>query len=106
MHFAFDVHFVARFFRDAGAIVGHGGRSLEKGTCTNYDIIITSEFIFKSSGGSRDCGACDRHYLGANEEYSSSYSPLKLFCIAVVLCIFLFKPRIQGRCEKSFAWGL
>ena len=28
--------------RDAGAIVGKGGRGLEKGTCTDYDVIMTS----------------------------------------------------------------
>ena len=28
--------------RDAGAIVGQGGRSLEKGTCADYDVIMTS----------------------------------------------------------------
>ena len=28
--------------RDAGAIVGQGGRSSEKGTCTGYDVIMTS----------------------------------------------------------------
>ena len=28
----------------------------------------------------------------AKAEYSSSYSPLKLLCITVVPCIFLFKP--------------
>ena len=42
----------------------------------------------------------------ANEEYSLSHSPLKLLCIAVVLCIFIFKARMQGRCEKPFAWGI
>ena len=31
-------------YRDARAIVGQGGRSLEKGTCTDYDITMTSEF--------------------------------------------------------------
>ena len=30
--------------------------------------------------------------FGANAEYSSSYSPLKLLCITVVPCVFLFKP--------------
>ena len=30
--------------RDAGATVGQGGGRLEKGTCTNYDVIPTSEF--------------------------------------------------------------
>ena len=32
----------------------------------------------------------------ANEEYSSSYSPLKLVCITVVPCLFL---TIQGHCK-------
>ena len=43
--------------------------------------------------------------LGASEEHSSSYFPLKLLCITVVLCVFLFKSHTQGRCEKPFAWG-
>ena len=30
--------------------------------------------------------------FGANEEYSLSYFPLKLLCITVVPCVFLFKP--------------
>ena len=30
--------------RDAGATVGQGGGRLDKGTCTNYDVILTSEF--------------------------------------------------------------
>ena len=48
--------------RDARAIVGHrGGRSLEKGTCADYDIIMTS--YFKGSGGFKDCGTWDQKYL-------------------------------------------
>ena len=31
-------------YRDAGATVGQGGGRFEKGTCTNYDVILTSEF--------------------------------------------------------------
>ena len=30
--------------------------------------------------------------FGANKEYSLSYFPLKLLCITVVPCVFLFKP--------------
>ena len=33
-----------QIFRDAGATVGQGGGRLEKGTRTNYDVILTSEF--------------------------------------------------------------
>jgi len=29
--------------RDTGTIVGQGGRSLEKSTCTDYDIIMMSQ---------------------------------------------------------------
>ena len=55
--------FESNVFRDAGAIVGQGGRSLEKGTGTDCDVIVTSFFTFKGSGGFRDCGAWDRNYL-------------------------------------------
>ena len=41
--------------------------------------------------------AWDQFIFGANEEYSSGCSPLKLSCIMVVPCVFLFKPHIQGR---------
>ena len=47
-------------------------------------------------------GAGTEIIFGANEEYSSKYSPFKLLCIAVVPCVFLFKLRIQGHCEKPF----
>ena len=40
----------------------------------------------------------------ANEEYSLSYFPLKLLCITVVPCIFLFKP-YRDVAKKPFAWG-
>ena len=33
--------------RDAGAIVGQGGRSFEKGTCTDCDVIMTAECELK-----------------------------------------------------------
>ena len=45
----------------------------------------------------------------ANAEYSSSYSPLKLLCITVVPCVFLFKPYrdvaknfLDGACKVKF----
>ena len=31
-------------YRNARATVGRGGRRSEKGTCTGYDVIMTSEF--------------------------------------------------------------
>ena len=44
------------------------------------------------SGGFRDCGTWDQNHLWgpclkvfANVEYSSSYSPLKLYCITLCL---------------------
>ena len=40
-----------------------GGRSLEKGTCTDYDIIMTSEFKRTGSGGLKSCGARGRILL-------------------------------------------
>ena len=47
--------------------------------------------------------------FGANAEYSSSYSPLKLLCITVVLCVFLFKAYrdvaknlLHGACKVKF----
>ena len=44
----YSIHFPCIVFliliRDAGATVGQGGGRLEKGTCTNYDVILTSEF--------------------------------------------------------------
>ena len=43
--------------------------------------------------------------FGANEEYSLNYFPLKLLCVMVVPCIFLFKPSIQGRCESLLCGG-
>ena len=43
---------------DGGAIAwwGGGDRNLEKGTCTDNDILM-SECKSKGSGGVRDCGA-------------------------------------------------
>ena len=41
--------------------------------------------------------------FGANAEYSSSYSPLKLLCITVVPCVFLFKP--YRDVAKTFCTG-
>ena len=32
--------------RDIGARVGQGGRRLENGACTDYDVMMTSEFKF------------------------------------------------------------
>ena len=38
-------------------MIGQGGRLVGKGTCIDYDVIITSEFKLKDSGGVRECGA-------------------------------------------------
>ena len=40
----------------------------------------------------RTAGPGTEIIFGANAEYSSSYYPLKLLCITVVPCVFLFKP--------------
>ena len=50
--------------RNAGAVVGQGGRRLRKDTCTDYEVIITSEFRIKGSGGLRDSEARSRNHLG------------------------------------------
>ena len=47
--------------RDAGAMVGQEG-GLEKGICTDYDVIMMSEFKPKGSCCFRDCGARDRNH--------------------------------------------
>ena len=44
--------------------------------------------------------------LGANEEYSSYCYLLKVLCITIVPCVFLFKPRIQERWGKNSACGM
>ena len=53
----------------------------------------------------RIAGPGTKIIFGAKEEYSSSFSPLKLLCNSDVPCVFLFKARIQGRCEKTFCLG-
>ena len=52
-----------------------GGRSLEKGTRTDYDVIMKSEFKFKGNGGFRDCGPGTEIIFGASEEYSFQVIP-------------------------------
>ena len=66
---------------------------------------MTSEFKFTGSGGFRTARPGTEIIFGANEEYSSSHSPLKLLCITGVPCVFLFKPCIQGTLGKTFCLG-
>ena len=40
-----------------------GGRSLDKGTCTDYDVIMMSEFSLRGSGGFRDGRAQGLNHL-------------------------------------------
>ena len=49
--------------RDTGAVVGQGGRNLEKDTCTDYDVTMTSDFKPKGIGGFKSCGARGRNLL-------------------------------------------
>ena len=56
-----------------------GGRNLEKGTCTDYDIIMISEFKFMGCGGFRDCGAWDGNYLRAKQRVFLCYYPLNCY---------------------------
>ena len=64
--------------RDSGAIVGQGGRSFDKGTCTDNN--VTLEFTFKCSGGFRGCGAWDRNYLRGKERVF-----FKLFSVEIAM---------------------
>ena len=59
----------------------------------------------------RTAGPGTKSIFGANAAYSSSYSPLKFFCITVVPCVFLFKPYrdvannvLHGACKVKFSW--
>ena len=74
-----------------------GGRRLQKGTCTEYDVIVTPELNLRAVAALGTAGPWTEIIFGANKEYSSRYSPLKLLCIMFVPCVFLFKPRIQER---------
>ena len=69
--------------RDDGAIVGQGGSRLEKGTCTYYDVIMTSELnlqvvVVLGTGDPRPKSPtgplCENYLL---TKYSSSVSPTK-----------------------------
>ena len=42
LHHSYSMQLRIAIHRDAGAIVGQGGKSLEKGTCADYDVIMTS----------------------------------------------------------------
>ena len=55
-------------------------RRLEKGTWTDYEVIMTAELKFKGSGGFRDCGAWDRNYL-----WSQRRVYFTLFSVAIVM---------------------
>ena len=58
----------------------------------------------------RTAGPGTEIFFGRNAEYSSNYSPLKVSCITVVPCIFLFKPYrdvakilLDGACKVKFS---
>ena len=57
-----------------------GGRSLKKGTCTDYDVIVTSEFKFEGSSGFRDCRTLDRNYFRGKQRIF-----FKVFSVEIVM---------------------
>ena len=57
----------------------------------------------------RTAGPGIESIFGAHAKYSSRYSPLKVLCITVVPCVFLFKPYrdvgknlLHGACKVKF----
>ena len=74
------------------------GQKLGEGhACTYFDVIILNLRAVAALG---TAGPGTETIFGGNQEYSSSYSSLRFLCIAVVPCVFLFKPRMQGRYRR------
>ena len=71
---------------------------MEKGTCTDYDVINLRAMVALGT-----VGHGTEIIFGASEEYSLSYFRLKFLCITVVPCVFLCNH--TGTLQKTFWMG-